>query len=371
MSNVVLSIIVPTRNESGNIRPLAERVAAALSGITSYELIFVDDSNDDTPIKIAAVKDIDARIRLLHRYTSNGLSGAVLDGFRISRGRYLVVMDADLQHPPELLPKIFWTLQGGADIVLPSRYVNGGRDGGLSPIRKFVSWSARTIGKLFIPGLRGLTDITSGFFGLHRSVIENAHIRPRGWKILIDVLAKGTYTSVKEIPYQFAQRHTGESKLDSSVSLAYLAQVVSLAHESESMRFIKFCIVGLSGVAINMAVFWDFQHALFDGVVSSVFASLIAMLWNYFFNSIFTWAEWMNVGRLVRFLRFVSYISVSLLGVVTTTSIYGALSDSIPHLYAQFFGIAGTAIWTYLVHDNLTWGHKKAKNRKTANSSIN
>ena len=222
-----ISIVVPTYNESENVGNLTNQIDYALRGI-KYEVIFVDDSTDDTPDAIRRVMDENPNVRLEHRETEKGLATAVLKGFSLAEGDYLAVMDADLQHPPAILRSMYAVMETGVDFCVPSRFIPGGSDGGLGPYRKLVSGVARYIGKIMLPSLRKITDPTSGLFMFKKSVIEGADLRPIGWKIMVEVLAMGTYKSVVEIPYKFQARPAGESKLSSKVTIEYLKQVFEL-----------------------------------------------------------------------------------------------------------------------------------------------
>ncbi len=222
-----ISVVVPTYNESENVGNLTNQIDYALRGI-DYEVIFVDDSTDNTPDVVRAVMKENPNVRLEHRETETGLATAVLKGFDLSQGDYIAVMDADLQHPPAILRSMYAVMETGADFCIPSRFIPGGSDGGLGPYRKLVSGVARYIGKIMLPSLRRISDPTSGLFMLRRNVIEGADLRPIGWKIMVEVLAMGTYSSVVEIPYKFQARPAGESKLSSKVTLQYLKQVAQL-----------------------------------------------------------------------------------------------------------------------------------------------
>lgn len=222
-----ISVVVPTYNEAENVGNLVNQIDYALRGI-DYEVIFVDDSTDDTPDAIRAVMGENHNVRMEHRETEKGLATAVLKGFSLAGGDYIAVMDADLQHPPSILRAMYAVLETGADFCIPSRFIPGGSDGGLGPYRKLVSGVARYIGKIMLPSLRKITDPTSGLFMMRRSVIEGADLRPIGWKIMVEVLAMGTYSSVVEIPYKFQARPAGESKLSSKVTVEYLKQVGEL-----------------------------------------------------------------------------------------------------------------------------------------------
>ncbi|MBR2295128.1 MAG: polyprenol monophosphomannose synthase [Clostridiales bacterium] len=222
-----LSIIIPTFNERDNIRVLVDRIDKALKGVV-HEILFVDDSNDDTPEILEAVSRESDHVRYIHRENEKGLATAVLLGFRSADGDYLACMDADLQHPPEILLPMYVALEAGADICIPSRLIPGGSDGGLNWYRKIISGTARNIGKVLLSCLRPISDPTSGLFMFRRQMIEKADMRPVGWKIMIEVLATSTFSKVTEIPYTFSQRQSGESKIDKDATLQYLQQCMDL-----------------------------------------------------------------------------------------------------------------------------------------------
>ncbi|MCR4907870.1 MAG: polyprenol monophosphomannose synthase [Lachnospiraceae bacterium] len=222
-----LSVVVPTFNEAGNVGILAERIGKALSGI-DYELLFIDDSTDNTPEVLKKLSEEDAHVRYEHRVGETGLATAVIRGFRIAKGDILACMDADLQHPPEILRPMFAAVRSGYDLCIPSRLIPGGDDGGLNLYRKFVSGTARWIGKLALPCLRKISDPTSGLFMFRKEILRHADLRPVGWKIMIEVLAMSEYETVVEIPYAFQERVEGESKLSGKATFEYLKQVAGL-----------------------------------------------------------------------------------------------------------------------------------------------
>ena len=233
-----ISIVVPTYNEKDNVGNLVNQIDYALRGIP-YEVIFVDDSTDDTPDVIRQVMGENENVRMEHRETEKGLATAVLKGFSMANGDYIAVMDADLQHPPAILRSMYAVLESGADFCVPSRFIPGGSDGGLGPYRKLVSGVARYIGKILLPCLRKITDPTSGLFMFKKSVIDGADMRPIGWKILVEVLATGTYKTVVEIPYKFQARPAGESKLSSKVTMEYLMQIRDLMKRGKKQKEMK------------------------------------------------------------------------------------------------------------------------------------
>jgi mannose-6-phosphate isomerase-like protein (cupin superfamily) len=238
---VDVTVVVPTRNEAPNLRPLLDRTEAALDGVASWELLVVDDSDDDTPEVARALGEETGLVRLHHRPAgerTDGLSGAVLDGFAAARGAVIVVMDADLQHPPEVLPELVApTLDGRADIVVGSRYcADAAHDAGTGldgPWRRAVSRAARWPVFLVRPRLARVRDPLGGFFALRREVLHDVELAPTGFKVLLEVLARGRWAHVLEVPYRFADREAGTSKADLRQGLAFgrhLARLLRPAH---------------------------------------------------------------------------------------------------------------------------------------------
>ncbi len=230
-----LSVVVPTFNEAGNVEMLAERIGRALHGI-DYEIVFIDDSRDNTPEVLEALSRKDSHVRYEHRVGETGLATAVIRGFRIADGQILACMDADLQHPPEILRPMYAAVRTGYDLCIPSRLIPGGDDGGLNLYRKFVSGTARWIGKIALPCLRKISDPTSGLFMFRKEILKKADLRPVGWKIMIEVLAMSEYETVVEIPYAFQQRVAGESKLSGQATMEYLKQIAGLMRRASKRK---------------------------------------------------------------------------------------------------------------------------------------
>jgi glycosyltransferase involved in cell wall biosynthesis len=220
-----LSVVVPTRNELGNVSFLVEGLRQALTGI-DYEIIFVDDSNDGTDLLIAALAAADDRLRLLHRERpSGGLAGAVALGLKLARGEYICVLDADLQHPPTTVPELLAEARKhSADLVVASRYVPGGSAAGLGgPVRRGLSRILRLlVRQLFSNRLGGVSDPLSGFFVVHRRVVSNCSLKATGYKILLEILVRCPWQTVREVPYRFEPRRFGVSKADLYQGLLFL-----------------------------------------------------------------------------------------------------------------------------------------------------
>jgi dolichol-phosphate mannosyltransferase len=228
-----LSVIVPTRNEVGNIRPLLARLEDALSGIDA-EVLIVDDSDDATP-EIARQVAIGSAlpIRVCARppgQRPGGLGGAVLVGLSEALGPVCVVMDADLQHPPELLETLLHVSRTGFDFVVASRYLDGRRDAGLGGwYRRAVSTLATLVAKWVLrPELTGISDPMSGFFLVRRSCLHLPSLHPQGFKLLLELLAHHPRATVVEVPYSFDIRHSGVSKAGLREGLTYLSRLAEL-----------------------------------------------------------------------------------------------------------------------------------------------
>jgi dolichol-phosphate mannosyltransferase len=213
-----VSVIVPTRNERDNVCEVAERISLALNHVNDWELIFVDDSDDDTPARIRSIRD-DLPIHLMHRppgERAGGLGGAVVAGFSQAAGNILAVMDSDLQHPPELVATLAAAVRlGMADIVVASRFVPGASASGLAGwSRHLVAYVSRQAAHFAVPRSRGVRDPLSGFFALRADVVSGRQIHSDGFKVLLDILAQGAWTTALEIPFVMECRNAGSSKAD-------------------------------------------------------------------------------------------------------------------------------------------------------------
>jgi dolichol-phosphate mannosyltransferase len=228
-----LSVIVPTRNEAGNIRPLLVRLKDALAGIDA-EVLIIDDSDDATPEIARQAATLSALpIRVYARPSGQrqgGLGGAVLVGLSGARGPVCAVMDADLQHPPELLGTLLRASRAGADFVVASRYLDGGGAEGLGGwYRRAVSTLATRVAKRILrPELAGISDPMSGFFLVRQSCLDLPSLHPQGFKLLLELLVHSPQATVAEVPYTFGARHSGVSKAGIREGLTYLSRLTEL-----------------------------------------------------------------------------------------------------------------------------------------------
>ena len=222
-----ISLIIPTFNEKDNIVPLVERVAKALAG-RDYEIVVVDDNSRDGTIEVASSLAAKYPVRVIVRRGEKGLATAVAHGLKYATGALIGVMDADLQHPPEVLPELIKALEGGADMAIASRYIPGGgcRNWGLS--RKLISKVALMISHLLLPSTRQVKDPLSGFFMFRRENVNADLLKPIGYKISLEIMLVGDFRRVVEVPFIFDDRSAGKSKLRPQQQIDYLKHIVSL-----------------------------------------------------------------------------------------------------------------------------------------------
>jgi dolichol-phosphate mannosyltransferase len=218
--------VVPTYNEAGSLPLLVDRLVKAFAG-REWELVVVDDGSPDGTADLADGLGKTHPIRVLRRPGKAGLASAVVAGFAAARGDTLLVMDADLSHPPEVAPKLADAIASGADLAVGSRYVSGGGIEDWPMRRQVVSRVACLMGNALVP----VRDSTSGFFALRRSVVDGVKLNPIGFKIGFEVMARGRYKKVVEVPYTFRDREHGASKFGQSEIVQYVQQLGQVARD--------------------------------------------------------------------------------------------------------------------------------------------
>ncbi|NTW38744.1 MAG: glycosyltransferase [Cellulomonadaceae bacterium] len=293
-----VTIVVPTYNEAPNVAELVRRVADACAG-TDVEIIFVDDSDDDTPDVVRAVAaTAPVPVRLIHRqHPTGGLGGAVVEGFAASSAPWCVVMDGDLQHPPELVLDLVEAGRAGdLDIVVASRYVGAGSSAGLANgMRHLVSSGSTALTRAMFPvRLRDCSDPMTGFFAVRTGSVDLTELRPRGFKILLEILARHR-VRVGEVPFVFGERFAGESK-------ASLRQGLHFIHQLASLRFgrmSRFAVIGALGALANVAIValltsWGTGYLLAGAVAAEV-----TIVGNFLLQERFVFADLRHEGRSV------------------------------------------------------------------------
>jgi len=280
------TVVIPTFNERENIGALLDRLVAVLPE-SDTEIVFVDDSTDDTPevIRTAALT-CPIPITVHHReHGTGGLGGAVVEGMRLARGAWIVVMDADLQHPPEIVPDLIAAgLRDGADLVVGTRYAGGGRRDGLSDgYRKLISGGSTFFTKMiFRNSLLQVSDPMSGLFAVRTSSLQVDELRPLGYKVLLELVVRNRPGRIVEVPYAFQQRHAGESKSTMAEGLRFGKHLAILRFGAERTRMLAFALIGISGLLPNQLALWLLAHVIgVHYLAAAVLANLIAVGWNF------------------------------------------------------------------------------------------
>ena len=354
----VLSIIVPTFNERANVPILVERLSRLLAAC-DWEVVFVDDNSPDgTAAAARGIGETDSRVRCIRRIGRRGLAGACLEGMLASQARYVAVMDADLQHDEGLLVAMLDCLRTGrADLVVASRYLEGGSTAGLSKQRSRVSRWSNGLVRLLL-GI-DVTDPMSGHFMIRRDAFEALApaLSSQGFKILLDIMATGRgRLRTVELPSTFRERQHGESKLDSKIALDFAALVTAkLTNDAISARFLLFCLVGLTGIAVHLSLLSALLAAALSFGAAQALATVGAITWNFVLNNIFTYRDqrltgWRFVTGLIRFQVICAIGAISNVGIATWIYDY----DSVWWIAGLGGAIIGT-VWNFVVSAAFVW----------------
>lgn len=351
-----LSVVIPTYNEAANIGPLLTALRAALGSVPVEFVVVDDNSKDGTP---EAARAALPEARVIVRKDERGLATAVVRGLREAAGTYVAVMDADFQHPPSaVLAMLEKALDEDADLVIGSRYADGGSQGNFGPVRRLISWGAGTIGRVALPPVRRfkLTDPMSGLFLVRRDKVDADALRPAGYKILLEILGRAPLERVVEVGYVFQDRRGGESKLGAGVMGQYLAHAVRLGIDHpDNRRMAKFALVGLTGVLVNLAILWALHGQLgLHDLVAVPIAVEASILSNFLLNDRFTFKDRQR-GHVAQ--RLAQFNVVSLVALVVNLAAYTVLAKGlgVHYLVAEAVAIvvafganyAGNLHWTY------------------------
>lgn len=350
-----VSIVIPTYNESSNIGPLLSMLRGELEskGIRDYEVIVVDDNSPDGTWRIVeSISAEDPRVRLVKRINERGLGTAILRGLMEARGDYVVVMDADFQHPPSVVPKLLSVISmGNADLVVASRYSKGGGVKGWSITRRVVSLGALLLAWLLVPESRRTRDPVSGFFALRRSSISLEGVRGVGYKILLEILAFNPTARVVDVPYVFEPRRSGRSKLGFKDIVLYLVQVLTIS------TLVRFALIGLTGIPVNLGVM---ALALAIGApvdIASIAGIESSITWNYTWHEAWTFKTMFRGGLREVIRRYLGYHASVILGAltqyVTMRILYTILG--VNPLLGQLIGIILGFIANYTLSRRAIW----------------
>lgn len=357
-----LSVIVPTRHEAANIRPLVERIENAAGG-DLIEIIFVDDSDDDLTVQAIHVMAAYAicDIQVIYRppgAREGGLGGAVVEGLRKARGVWSCVMDADLQHPPEVIPRLLTAaLQENVDLAVASRYCGTGDAEGLNAARAMISHGFTSAAQLmFRQPLRGVTDPMSGYFLVRNSAINPDSLHPRGFKILLEILVRTPRLKRTEVDYRFAERNAEESKASLREGFRFLSHILELRFGTHTLQMARFLSVGATGIIVNILALLMLTELIgLFYLVSVVAATQVSSLWNFGLTESWVFVSRRQpAGRGARVLKFLTINNLALLArgpiIVVMTSLL-----SIHYAVSVLTSLIVLAIARYVISDSWIW----------------
>jgi dolichol-phosphate mannosyltransferase len=366
-SRVDVSLVLPTYNEGKNIAAMIAQLVPVLDSVPNlqYEIIVVDDDSPDRTWEIAlALTDRFPRLRVIRRQGQRGLSTAVIRGWQIAQGSILAVMDADLQHPPEVVAKLCKEMLRGADLGIASRHVEGGGVSDWSLARRIISRGAQMIGFMLLPEVIGrISDPMSGFFMIRRSAIQDRTLSPLGYKILVEVLGRGKVGWISEVPYTFRERVEGSSKLTNRIYLEYFQHLFRLRlYLLHISSFFRFCVVGASGVVIDMSFLFLLSDPKMLGwglTRSKILAAEAALLNNFIWNDLWTFGDISKHQntfgqRVKRFLKFNAICSLGIFFNVVIINIEFNLLHMDRYL-ANLIAIGLVTLWNYKSNKEFSW----------------
>jgi dolichol-phosphate mannosyltransferase len=323
-----------------------------------FEILFVDDNSKDGTVDIAAKLAETYPVKMMVRTKERGLATAVLHGFKYAKGDIIGVMDADLQHPPEVVAKLLKAIDDGADMAVGSRYVPGGGVPNWGLLRRVISKGATTIAHLFLPSIRQVNDPMSGLYMFRRDAMGQSEYKPTGYKILLEMLVMGNFKKVVEVPFIFDDRSSGRSKMKARQQIDYLKHIFSLMRrKGELTRILKFIGVGLSGTVVNLGILklltlfttWNPMVQLIPGIE-------ISIITNFLFNDYFTFADRRTGKTRSLIYRLLKYNLVSLVSAFVN---WGAASILIAMgldtILAEFIGIVIGFVINYVFSSLWTW----------------
>jgi len=342
VSGVAATVVVPTYNESANLPQLVERICAALP---DTEIVVVDDASRDGTADVARKLADKYPVRIVERFDERGLSTAVLRGMEEARTDVCVVMDADLSHPPEAIPKLVQAVRDGADVAVGSRYVPGGDIDAWPLFRRLASRAGTLLARPLTP----VRDPMAGFFCLRKSLFAGIPLKPRGFKILLEILARTGTKNTAEVPIHFEDRAAGASKFSSKERKEFLRQVWTLYLDLNAwpVRVAKFLVTGALGTVIDMGILYAIARAMGETQPSkylgAVVGFLAAMTFNFSLNRVWTF----RAREIPIYLSYPKYALGTLGGLAVKTGALYSLS-SVHYLMSNFIGIVLGTIFNYL-----------------------
>ncbi len=362
----LLSIILPTRNEAGNIHLLLTRIEGATRGIPT-QVVFVDDSTDETPKVIKEIGRLyPMQTTLIVRtpeQRTDGLGGAVVAGLRAAQAPWVCVMDADLQHPPELIPQLLEQARdANADMVIASRRTKDSNARSLGAVRTFISRTLDISARFMFPAnLRGITDPLTGFFLARRDAISPEKLKPRGFKILLEILIRFPTLRVTELPFDFGVRHAGKSKASAQEVWRYISMLWNLRFGENAGQLFRFTVVGVTGLVVNslaLAVVTDWLGIYY--MISTAFATVASTTWNFALTEWWVFGERRNRAGLVK--RFAMFFMMNNIALLLRSPIMYGLTDKlgVNYLISNLVSLGVLMLLRYFLADAWIWGRQKA-----------
>ncbi|MEH2388211.1 MAG: glycosyltransferase [Nostoc sp.] len=374
--SIHLSLVIPTYKERDNIQNVVSILSRLLDESIpgNYELIVVDDDSPDRTWEIAqSLTPEYPQLRVMRRQQERGLSSAVIRGWQAATGSVLGVIDGDLQHPPEVLMQLLGSVEQGADLAVASRHVDGGGVSSWSVVRRFLSRGAQLLGLVILPGVLGrVSDPMSGYFMVRRSAIANATLNPVGYKILLEVIGRGNVDQLAEVGYVFCERKEGESKVTWKQYIDYIHHLVRLRLSTGRVgrisrkvnfpigRFLRFGLVGFSGVFVDLTVFYLLRTVIHLGLTrSTILSAGVAIINNFLWNDLWTFSDISQRQRdpHQRFKRFLKFSAICLAGVILQALIINFLYNvlGVNQYLAKLIAIAVATIWNFWINLKLSW----------------
>jgi len=344
-----LSVVVPTYNEVENIVELIERVESALRG-ARFEVIIVDDGSPDGTADVAeSLNEKYGNVVVLRRTGKLGLASAIVEGVKASKGGVVAVMDADLQHPPELLPEMLSKIRGGRDVVIASRYAERGGVKGWSIVRRVVSKGAISLARLLLPEVGRVKDPVSGYFMFRKELLEGLRLEALGYKFLLELLVKRPGAKTAEVPYVFKPRRRGRSKLGLIEYYKYLM----LCFKLSKYRPLKFAMVGALGIVVNEGLLHLLVTLGSPMPLASPVAIEASILNNFAWNELWTFKD-RRTGKLT--IRCLSFHGAVLLGALTNYITLLTLAGlGLHYLMANLIGILLGFLVNYMLSETYVW----------------
>lgn len=342
-----VTVVVPTFREVDNLPKLIDRIDAVRRQCGSdFDLLIMDDDSNDGTVELIRRLNLDW-VELVVRTRNRGLSPAVLEGVRRADRDFVVVMDADLSHPPEAIPQMLETLRNGADFVIGSRYAEGGTtDAEWGAFRwlnsKVATWLARA--------LTTARDPMSGFLAFRRGLLDHADpLNPVGYKIGLELLVKCRCRNVREVPIHFADRQHGESKLSVKEQLKYIQHLRRLYIYRYPTRacMLQFAAVGAAGTVVNLFMLTMLLAALVPFSIATIVAIAVSMSANFWMNRRFTFSYALRGSLPLQYLGYVAACSMgALVNYWVTVDVYDriALVPFAPQVAAVVGVLAGMGV---------------------------